>query len=233
MIGLMSVIASIFLVDLVLSGDNALVIGATAASLPAKQRLLAILIGGAGAIVLRITLTFLASFLLTLPFLQAVGGIVLLVIAVRLLMERYFQKRALSRKCEQGEPQQPSSRGLLSALLIIILADVTMSLDNILAIGGLAHGDLLTLAVGLLLSITVLMIGSALVAQLMNWLPWLLDIAALVLAWTGASMVLNDIRVGDILNDYAWTSVGVPIIALAIVLAADFYLTMRAQKFAR
>jgi YjbE family integral membrane protein len=233
MIGLLSAIASIFLVDIVLSGDNALVIGAAAARLPKKQRRAAILAGGAGAVILRVALTFLASFLLTLPWLQAIGGVILLLIAIRLLLDRYQQRRALI--LQRDEPQEQASnvsRSFISALIVIMVADVTMSLDNVLAVGGLSHGNLLALSIGLLLSIAVLMIGSAIVARLMSWLPWLLDVAALVLAWTGASMVLNDILLGDILNDYAWTSVGVPVIALGIVLIADLYLLIRAHRLA-
>ena len=108
-----------------------------------------------------------------------------------------------------------------------------MSLDNVLAVGALSHGNLLVLSIGILVSITILLVGSALVAELMKWLPWLLDVAAIVLAWTGANMMLNDLRLGDILDNYAWTVIAVPAISLGIVLVADVLLRLRDQKLAR
>ena len=239
MIELLSAIAGILLVDLVLSGDNALVIGAAAAGLPRRQRWIAIFFGGAGATVLRIVFAFIASFVLVLPWLQAPGGLILLIIAIRLLADRDTRRPAAFK--EQTTPRASvttgvtpgTSRSILPALLTILVADVTMSLDNVLAVGALSHGNLLVLSIGILVSITILLVGSALVAELMKWLPWLLDVAALVLAWTGANMMLNDLRLGDLLDNYAWTAIAVPAISLGIVLVADVLLRLRAQKLAR
>ena len=239
MIELLSAIAAILLVDLVLSGDNALVIGAAAAGLPRRQRWIAIFFGGAGAAVLRIVFAFIASFLLVLPWLQAIGGLILLIIAIRLLADRDTKRSAAFE--EQTTPRAPgkpdatssTSRSFLPALLTILVADVTMSLDNVLAVGALSHGNLLVLSIGILVSITILLVGSALVAELMKWLPWILDVAALVLAWTGANMMLNDLRLGDILDNYAWTVIAVPAISFGIVLIADVLLRLRDQKLAR
>jgi len=126
-----------------------------------------------------------------------------------------------------------TSRSFLPALLTILVADVTMSLDNVLAVGALSHGNLLALSIGILVSIIILLVGSALVAELMKWLPWLLDVAALVLAWTGANMMLYDFRLGDILDNYAWTAIAVPTVSLGIVLVADVLLRLRTQKLTR
>lgn len=239
MLELLSAVGGIVLTDIVLSGDNALVIGAVAAGLPHRQRRLAILLGGASAVVLRIAFAFIASLLLLLPWLQAVGGVILLIIAIRLLADQQHnqpepiekQKESLSQQTQ--DETQLASPGFISAMLTILVADVTMSLDNVLAVGALSHGNLLVLSIGILLSIIILMIGSSLVAALMKWLPWLLDIAALVLAWTGAHMILNDLRFGDILNDYAWTSIAVPAISLGIVLVVDIFLRLRKYQRAR
>jgi len=239
MIELLSAIAGILLVDLVLSGDNALVIGAAAAGLPRRQRWIAIFFGGAGATVLRIVFAFIASFLLVLPWLQAIGGLILLIIAIRLLADRdprrpaAFKGQTTSRASGTPGVTPSTSQSILPALLTILVADVTMSLDNVLAVGALSHGNLLVLSIGILVSITILLVGSALVAELMKWLPWLLDVAALVLAWTGANMMLNDLRLGDILDNYAWTVIAVPAISLGIVLVADVLLRLRDQKLAR
>lgn len=238
MIQLLGAVGSIILIDLVLSGDNALVIGAAAARLPRRQRWYAIVLGGGGAIVLRIVLAIIATLLLQLPLLQAIGGFLLLVIAVRILMDRGEMKRekpaAGAETPLKREPAQTKDasiqRGFWSALLTILIADVTMSLDNVLAIGALAQGNLPLLAAGLLLSIVLLLLGSALVTELIGRLPWLLDVAALVLAWTAANMILEDIRLGPVLEHFPWTRVVLPAVAFGIVITADMLLRLRDSR---
>ncbi len=226
MLQILGAIAGIVLVDLALSGDNALVIGAAAAYLPRRQRLLAIIFGGVGAVVLRIAFAIAATLLLELPLLQAIGGAILLVIAIRLLAERE-PPRNKDQKQGGKEEKQEKQRGFLGAVLTILIADVTMSLDNVISVGALAHGEILYLMIGILLSIIILMFGSALVAELMGRLPWLLDIAALVLAWTGGHMLLEDIRLGPILEQQPWTEFVIPAVTIGIVLAADIILRLR------
>ena len=237
MIELLGAVGSIILIDLVLSGDNALVIGAAAAGLPRRQRWLAIILGGGGAMVLRIAFAIIAAFLLRLPLLQALGGILLLFIAVRLLMDQSEKNQTrhsepveaeLKKKSELIDPA--ARRGFLAALLTILLADVTMSLDNVLAIGALAAGNIPLLVAGLLLSITILLLGSAFVAELIGRLPWLLDVAALVLAWTAAHMIQEDIRLGPLLEHVPWTQFAIPAAAFAVVLTADILLRLREKR---
>jgi len=231
-------VGSIILIDLVLSGDNALVIGAAAAGLPRQQRWYAIVLGGGGAIMLRIAFAIGATLLLQLPLLQAVGGILLLIIATRLLMERGDTKQKKSAQhtgtAQEGKPisavDAPIKRSFWAALLTILVADVTMSLDNVLAIDALAAGNLPLLAAGLLLSITLLLRGSALIAELIGRFSWLLDVAALVLAWTAANMVLDDIRLGPILEHVPWTQFALPALAFGIVIAADILLRLRKHQ---
>lgn len=221
-------LGGIILVDLVLSGDNALVIGAAASGLPKQQRLWAIILGGGAAMVLRIVFTILATFLLQLPLLQAIGGVLLLYIAIKLLMDRSHQEEQTFDKQElQGKPQQ---RGFMSALFTILVADVTMSLDNVLAVGALAAGHLPLLIIGLLLSIVLLLVGSAIVAALIERLPWLLDVASLVLAWTAATMILHDMRLKPVFDIHSWTQIAIPVSCLAIVILADIYLLWRHNK---
>jgi YjbE family integral membrane protein len=237
-IQLLGAVGSIILIDLVLSGDNALVIGAAAARLPPRQRWYAIVLGGSGAIVLRIVLAIIATLLLQLPLLQATGGFLLLVIAVRLLMDRGEMKREKPAEDAEVPPEREPTqtkgasiqRDFWSALLTILIADVTMSLDNVLAIGALAGGNILLLAGGLLLSMVILLIGSALVAELIGRLPWLLDVAALVLAWTAANMILDDIRLGPVLEHLPWTQFMLPAVAFGIVIAADILLRLRDKQ---
>lgn len=244
MLELLGAVGGILLVDLVLSGDNALVIGAAAAGLPWRQRWLAIVLGGGGAIILRLAFAIIATLLLQLPLIQAIGGLLLLLIAIRLLAAREEKQPGEAQVRAQVQPEAAAEQSgdarngaasparshnssLLAALLTILVADVTMSLDNVLAVGALAHGNLPLLIVGLSLSVLLLMVGSALVAALIGRLPWLLDVAALVLAWTGATMVLSDLRLGPWLDQYPWTQLVVPALAFAIVLAADVVLRMR------
>ncbi len=245
MLDILSVVGGILLVDLILSGDNALVIGAVAAGL--HRRRLAILLGGGAAIVLRLVFAILTTLLLQLPLLQALGGFLLLLIAIRLLAARNEKIPAVQAvptqattakettdavfpvECGQPIDRQPAT-GLLPALLTILAADVTMSLDNVLALGGLANGNLTLLTVGIVFSVIVLMFGSALVSELISLLPWLLDGAALVLAWAGANMILNDLRLGPLLSRYPWTQLVIPVVAFAIVLLADVLLRMRESR---
>lgn len=231
-------IIGIVLVDLTLSGDNAVVIGAAAAALPPRQRLAAILVGGGGAIVLRILFAAIATVLLQLPYLGVVGGIILLAIAVRLLADRAtilshskHENALAGEKAHTGVLTSKSySKGLFMAICTILLADIMMSLDNVLAIAGLAGGNLLFLIAGLVLSITILLTGSALVAVLIARLPWLLDIACLVIGWTAANIFLSDDTLQPFFQHFAWVHVVSYGVATIIVLVADVYLYKRARK---
>ena len=224
---LLSAIGSIILVDLLLSGDNALVIGAAAAGLPRRQRWLAILLGGAAAITLRIVFSLLSTVLLNLPWLQTAGAVVLLIIAVRLLADRKSKASAQEGQ-ETAHTPQHVQQGLVAAMLTILVADITMSLDNILAVGAIANGDIPLLVIGLLVSITILLFGSALIAEVVGHLTWLLDVAALVLAWTGANMILDDLRQSSTIFTYLpWLRIAIPIATFAIVIVADIWLRVR------
>lgn len=233
MLEVLGIIGGIVLVDLVLSGDNALVIGAAAASLPRRQRYAAILAGGIGAIVLRILFTLVAALLLQLPLLQAIGGLLLIGIAIKLLLDRERELRAekkgeaVAEAGADGAEGTGAQRGFVSALLTIIVADVTMSLDNVLAVAALASEHIPLLIAGLLLSILLLLVGSALVAELINRLPWLLDVAALVLGWTASNMLLHDRRLGPILEQQPWTAIVIPVVILGIILAVDVVFRLR------
>ncbi len=177
----LSAVLSIVVIDLVLSGDNAVVIGMAAHRLPAQQRRVAILIGGGAAIVLRMTLTAVAALLLTLPALKAVGGILLLWIAFKLLKEE-----------EESVEGVKVAATMRAAIVTILLADFIMSLDNVLGVAAASHGDLGLLIFGLALSMAILMLGGSLIASLINRLWWLVYVGSGVIAWTGAEMFLSD-----------------------------------------
>ncbi|GAC1392489.1 MAG: TerC family protein [Ktedonobacteraceae bacterium] len=231
MLVLLSAIGSIILVDLLLSGDNALVIGAAAAGLPRRQRWLAILMGGAFAIILRVAFSLLSTVLLNLPWLQTVGAIILLIIAIRLLADR---KNSVPDKATQktanthGSGNQRIRQGLVAAMLTILVADITMSLDNILAVGAIANGNVPLLIVGVLISVAILLFGSALIAEVIGRLTWLLDVAALVLAWTGANMILDDLHQSSTIFTYLpWLQLAIPIAAFMVIIVADILLRVR------
>ncbi|MDI3341674.1 MAG: TerC family protein [Sphaerobacter sp.] len=178
---LLASVFSIVVIDLVLSGDNALVIGMAAHRLPPRQRRWAIIMGGAGAIGLRILFTALAVFLLTVPLLQAAGGLMLTWIAYKLLRDE-----------TQAGHHVEAQDTLIDSVQTIIVADAAMSLDNILAVGGAAHGSVELLLFGLALSMPLLLFGSSLIARLMNRVPWLIVVGTLVLTVTAARMIADD-----------------------------------------
>ncbi len=182
--GMWSTLSGVFgvvLVDLVLSGDNALLIGMACAGLPPHHRRRGILYGSLAAIVLRILMATGAAYLLTIPFLRTLGGLLLLWIAYRLTG---------TGGDEHGEVTRGTS--LWDAVRTIIMADVVMSLDNVLAVGGISGGNLPLLLFGLGLTIPIIMWGSGLVAALLNRAPWLTYAGAAVLAWTAGHMVTAD-----------------------------------------
>jgi YjbE family integral membrane protein len=188
-------ILSIVAIDLVLSGDNAVVIAMATRRLEPAVRRRAILFGAGAAITLRVACTVLVAVLLGIPLLQAVGGLLLLWIAYKLLLYRE-QAHAVGEGGTLGE-----------AVRTIILADAVMSLDNMLAVGGVAHGNLVLLLFGLGFSIPILIFASGLIAHILNRLPWLLYIGSAILAYTAAGMLLEDPLVQPHLPDtaaFAW-----------------------------
>ncbi|USG67240.1 TerC family protein [Brevibacillus ruminantium] len=198
----------IFLIDLVLSGDNAVVIGMACRSLPAKDRNQAIYIGSLGAILLRILLTGVTTLLLDIPLVKVAGGLLLFWIAWKLMFGGQEETTEVSSNRSKGQ-----------AIKTIILADVIMSLDNVLAVGGAADGNYLLIIIGLGLSIPLLMWGSSFVARLLNRFPSLVLLGGGVLAYTATEMILDDPYVWKMINPLLWNHAWVPmLVAIGIVL---------------
>lgn len=210
-------VLSIIVIDLVLSGDNAVVIGMAARRLSPDQRRRAIIIGGGGAVVLRMIFTALAALLLGIPFLQAAGGLLLLWIAYKLL------------RPEDHDAHVSEAGSLSQAIKTIVLADVVMSLDNILAVGGAAHGHLGLLLFGLAFSIPLLLLGSELVARLLGRLPVLVYFGAIVLVLTAVSMILEDEIVHDLHAFATWETALITLVISTVIV----YLGWRAQHQAQ
>ena len=177
----LSQILRIVIIDLVLSGDNAVVIGMAAHRLEAKQRKRAILIGGAAAIGLRILLTAIAAFLLGLKGLHLIGGLLLLWIGFKML--------GAEEETHEGIKVAASMK---DAIITILIADFVMSLDNVLGVAGASSGSTKLLIFGLLFSMGILMFMGNLVATLINRLWWLAYVGSGVIVWTGAHMIFDD-----------------------------------------
>jgi YjbE family integral membrane protein len=174
----------IVILDLTLAGDNALVIALAVRKLPVRQQWQGRLWGTLGAVGLRIVFIGIISVLLRIRLLQAAGGAVLLWIAVKLLSQEGHVDEA-HETVRQGTT-------LLEAIWIIVLADVIMSLDNVLAVSGAAHGDMLLVVFGVGLSIPLVISGSGLLARLMARFWWIVDLGAAILGWVAGEMILGD-----------------------------------------
>jgi YjbE family integral membrane protein len=171
----------IVIIDLTLAGDNALVIAMAVRTLPSRQQRLGILWGAAGAVCIRIIITFAAAQILQLPLVQLVGGILLLWIAVKLL-----------RQNNSGETKVRDAATLWQAIWVIILADLIMSTDNVLAVAGASEGNFYLLLFGLGLSIPIVVVGAVFVAMLMSRFAWLVFLGAGVLGEVSGKMSLED-----------------------------------------
>jgi YjbE family integral membrane protein len=175
----------IVLIDLALAGDNALVIALAVRGLPARQQFWGRIWGAGGAVTLRVCFIWLVMWLLRIPLLQLVGGLALIWIAIKLV-----------RPAGETIDEVRAGASLREAIRIIILADVVMSLDNVIAIAAAAGGDLLLVAFGLLLSIPLVVWGSRLLARLMNRFPLIIWLGGGVLGYVAVEMIFRDPVVG-------------------------------------
>jgi YjbE family integral membrane protein len=172
---------SIIIIDLILAGDNAVVIAMAVRSLPVKQRMRGIVFGAGAAVILRIALTFFAAQLLMMQYVKLTGGALILWIAVRLFVE--------------GAPEDDSQReakSLWQALWVIVIADITMSTDNVLAVAAASKGNFFLLLFGLGLSIPFVVFTSTLLSKLMDKYPMIIYIGAAILGRVGGEMMVTD-----------------------------------------
>jgi len=173
-------ILAISIIDLVLSGDNAAVIGLAIRDLPHDMQKKAAMWGAAGAIILRVIFTIFATFLLTIPYLSAIGGVILIWITWKLL--------------GHGEEEEhvKTSNKFWGAIWAIIIADLSMAFDNVMGVAGAAHGSVALVVFGLLLSIPILVFGATWLAKMMGKYPIIIYIGAAVLAHTAVAMIFHD-----------------------------------------
>ncbi len=174
-------VVGIIIIDLTLAGDNALVIALAVRNLPKRQQFLGRIWGTGGAVGLRLAFIAIATVLLRIPFLQLVGGLLLLWIAFKLVH---------NEASAEGHVRQGGS--LREAIWIIIVADAVMSLDNVLAVAAAAHGDMTLVVFGIALSIPIVVWGSGLLATLMNRFIWIIWIGGGILGYVAGEMILKD-----------------------------------------
>jgi YjbE family integral membrane protein len=185
----LSALAAIVVIDLVLAGDNAIVIAMAARRLPAALRKKAIIWGTVGAVVVRSLMTLVVVWLLKIPGLLLIGGLLLLWIAVNLLSD------------EGGEGDAHSgSMGFWGAMKTIIIADAVMGLDNVLAVAGAAHGNYVLVVLGLVISVPVVVWGSGLVLKLIERFPAVIYFGAAVLAATAVKMILAEPLLDELID---------------------------------
>lgn len=171
---------NIIFINIILSGDNAVVIAMAVRSLPDKQRQQGIIWGTAGAVILRIGLTFVAAKLLEVPFVKLAGGALILWIAIKLLLG------------DNDEGHEKQVNGLMQAIGTILMADLVMSLDNVLGVAGASNGNMLLLLIGLATSIPIVVFASKLITRLMDRFPIIVVLGAMVLGRVAGEMIISD-----------------------------------------
>ncbi|MFT9849179.1 TerC family protein [Aneurinibacillus sp. REN35] len=202
----MIILLQIILINLVLSGDNAVVIALACRKLPEEHKKKAILIGTVGAIVLRIILTLIAAYLLEIPFIEVIGSLLLLWIAIKLLRE------------EDEETEIKQGTSFWAAVKTIIVADFVMGLDNVLGVAGAAGGNFYLLMAGLVLSIPIIVWGSTFIMSLMNRYSWFIMLGAAVLGWTAGEMFTSDAFVHGMLQGNTFAELVIPVLCVIVVL---------------
>lgn len=203
---------AIVILDLTLAGDNALVIALAVRHLPPRQQWLGRLWGSLGAVGLRIAFIGVVSSLLAIPLLKVAGGVMLLWIAVKLLTQN--ASPTAGHQVRHGAT-------LREAIWIIVVADVVMSLDNVIAVAAAAHGDAFLVIFGVGLSIPIVIWASGMIARLMRRHPWVVDGGAGILGWVAAEMIETDPLVAGWIHDYGLDWLAIPFkIAVAIGVVA-------------
>jgi YjbE family integral membrane protein len=207
-------LGQIIMINIVLSGDNAVVIALASRSLPPRQQKQAILFGSFGAIVLRILLTFVAVYLLSQPYLKIIGAVLLFWIGVKMLIP------------EDDEAELDSSEHLWSAIKTIIIADLVMSLDNVLGVAAAAKGSLILLVLGLAISIPLIIYGSTLLLKLMQRWPIIITAGGGVLGWVAGEMMVTDpVISGWVDTEAHWLHTAAPIFGALFVVGMGKWIT--------
>lgn len=206
---------SITLIDLILAGDNAIVIAMAVQALPPSQRNKGIFLGAGAAVILRVIFAFIAAKLLLIDFVKLAGGIVILWIGWKLLVD----------SAKDRNVQVKTGKTLLQAIWIIVVADVSMSLDNILAIAGASRGNLFLLIFGLALSIPLVVAGSSLLSLLLDRYPFILYLGTAVLGRVGGEMIITDPFIASLVGPSSFVKYGVEVTcAVGVIVLAVLWM---------
>ena len=208
-------LGNIILVNIVLSGDNAVVIALACRSLPPRQQKSAIIFGSVGAVVLRVVLTFFAVLLLAQPYLKLIGAVLLLWIGIGLL-----------KGDDEGE-EHADQASLWAAIKTIMIADVVMSLDNVIGVAAAAKGNIVLLVAGLVISIPLIVFGSTLILKLMGRFPVIITAGAALLGWVAGEMAVSDPVVHELVASLHWLHIAAPLTGAVLVVAIGKWLGRR------
>ena len=211
---------SIVVIDLILAGDNAVVIAMAVRTLPREERRKGIIFGAAAAVMLRVVLTFFAAQLLQVQFVKFVGGLLIIWIGIKLFIEGV-----------PDEEVQREAKTFWQAIWVIVVADITMSVDNVLAVAGASGGNLFLLIFGLGLSIPLVVFTSNLLSMLMDKYPIIIYIGAAILGRVGGEMMITDPFIKEILHPTEFLQYGVEIFfTVGVIVAGKLWLRMQRQR---
>jgi YjbE family integral membrane protein len=214
---------TIIWINIILSGDNAVVIALAARSLPPHQQKKAVFWGAGAAVIMRIILTIVAVELLKFPYLKLIGGVLLLWIAVKLLIPE-----------DDGDDGIESSSNLWGAIKTILIADLVMSLDNVIGVAAAAKGSIVLLVLGLLISIPLVIFGATMLMRLMERFPVIITIGAGILGWVAGEMAATDPVLKDWVNAHAaWLHWAAPAAGVVFVVLLGKWLAARVEKAAK
>jgi len=210
----------IVVINILLSGDNAVVIALACRNLPLKQRRWGIIWGAVGAVVLRIILTFFAVRLLTLPYVNLIGGVLLLWIGVKLIAD------------EGGDSHEVKAADRLAvAIRTIIVADLVMSLDNVIGVAGAAKGSVVLIVFGLVVSIPLVVVGAQIIMKLIERFPILITAGGGLLGYVAGEMMVVDTAVAAWINEHsAWMHWVVPVAGIVVVVAVAKWMQARTLR---
>jgi YjbE family integral membrane protein len=221
----LSALLAIVIIDLVLAGDNAIVIALVARGLPQHLRRRTIVWGTVGAVVVRVAMTLMVVWLLKIPGLQVVGGLFLIWVAYKLLTPAHE-----GHEMSAGHVRKS---GLGAAIRTIVVADAVMGIDNVLGVAGAAHGDFVLVVIGLLVSVPIMVAGSTFILRWVDRFPIIIYLGAAVLAFTAASMIAGEPLFADYLYDrdiLVWT---LHALIIGGVLVAGYGRKVRSEQLAR
>lgn len=210
-------------IDIILSGDNAVVIALATRGLPAEQQKKAVMFGSGAAVLLRVALTVIAAKLMQLPFVEVIGGLLLLWIGMGLLKS----------EDDAAGSGNAVKQGMLAAVRTILLADFVMSLDNVIAVAAAAGGNVLLLILGLAISIPLVVFGSTLMIKLMARFPIIVTLGAALIGWVAGETITNDHVLQGFVQEHPWVHYAAAAAGAVLVILLGKWMQTRATAQAK